>query len=149
MKVNVLPLMRYREVLKWLSSYGFSKNAVRELLRLRPIYGKALRPDGCAWYSPRQICRDLRDQGFEEIEIEIMYPKDPQPFKPFGTTQAFVPYGILQAWLGEWGLPECEVRALIKSGRIRAALGRTGWRRFSVAQIKRDVLHGFTETRGG
>jgi hypothetical protein len=147
MKVNLPPLMRHRAVLKWLTSYGFSKNTVRDLVRRRQFCGKALRRGGRAWYSPRQICTELREHRFEEIEIEILYPEDPGPFRPFGTTEAFIPYGILREWLGQWGLPECEVRALINSGRIRAASEPNSWRRFSVAQIKRDVLRGFTETR--
>jgi len=133
------PLLRYNATLSWLCTYGFSRHTIRELIRTRRIRGISLRAGGRSWYSPSRIWRDLsRDIPLEQIEIA--HPDDPQPFRSFRAKQLVVPYGIMRDWLHRWGLPECEVRALIKTKQIRTTSGTRGWRRFSVRQIKRDVL---------
>jgi hypothetical protein len=103
------------------------------------IRGISLRPGGRGWYSPIRIWKDVSCQ-IPLSPIEIAYPEDPKPFRSFGAKQLLVPYGIMRDWLYDWGLPECEVRALIEAKKIRAPPGTHGWRRFSVTQIKRDVL---------
>jgi hypothetical protein len=135
----VPPLMRHAAVLTWLCRYGFAKRAIRTWITRGIICGKTLRPGGRAWYSPRQIWKDvLRKLGSKE-EIQIAYPKDPPAFKPFGKAD-LIPYGIMRDWLGHWGLTGCEVRALVETGRIRPIAPIKGWKMFSVTQIKRDVL---------
>src|SRR5262249_29278542 len=101
--------------------------------------GISLRPGGRRWYLPSRVWRDL-SRRIPLSRIEIAYPEDPKPFKPFGAKQLVVPYGIMREWLYQWGLPESEVRELIKAKKIRTRSGSHGWRRFSVTQIKRDVL---------
>ena len=125
----LLPLMRYREVLKQLGKLGFSAFEVRSLIKARVIRGNSLRPGGRTFYSTAQITRDVLQERYWKSKVIT----EPRPFMRYGT---------MRNWLGEYGIAECEVRALINGGVIHCnkAFRPDGRAYYMTAQIQRDVL---------